>query len=270
MDIVSNLNTTISQLYTSVTNEIFSVLDNILQIKPDILKYSPLSNVLNISEGSYVFAVIACFITLSGISFVIQRLCSMYSGESNFNAYKYILKVIIYLSIATSSIYIDKVALNILDLSTNVVMEMGEKMSGEEISFKTLSAKIKKIEKNLDDNFLSIDGMLKGIIIFSFTNLLINLSVRYVWVIFLLLVSPLAIMLNVSETAQGIFKSWCKSIIINLSYQVIVKLILIIPITFKSDDEMLIKIVLLGTMYILYKLGNYIQEIFQLLKIGKG
>lgn len=269
MDIISNLDTTITNLYDSVSHEIFEILDKILVISPDILKLNPIKKVLNITEGSYMAAIVSCFITLSGICFVIYRLASMYNGTNNKNPYKYIITVIVCAIIATNCLYLCKTVLNIYELFTNVVMELGSAISGQEITFKTFGEHIHSLNKNMSDSFLSVDGMTKGIIVFSLVNLLINFSVRYVWIIFLLLVTPVAIMLNISKASSGIFKSWCRSLLLNLTYQVIVKFVLIIPISLKSGDELISKIVLLGTMYILYKLNSFVQELFQSFKVGR-
>ena len=269
MDIISNLDTTITNLYDSVSGEIFSLLDKILLITPDILKLNPLKKVLNITEGSHIAAIVMCFITLAGICLVIYHLFSMYNGRCVKNPYKYIILVIVCAIVATNCMYLCKIILNIFDLFTNIIMELGYSISGENITFEAFANYISSIAKNMSASFLSIDGMIKGIIVFTLVNLLINFSVRYVWIIFLLLVTPIAIMLNISKASSYIFKSWYKSLILNLSYQVIVKFILIIPLSIKSKDELISKIILLGTMYILYKLNNFTQELFQNFRIGR-
>ena len=216
MDIISNLDTTITNLYNSVNSEIFEMLDKILVITPDILNLKPLNKVLNISNESHMLAIVACFITISGICFVIQRLAAMYNGTNKESIHKYILSVIICAIIATNCMYLCKTVLNIANLSAQVVMELGETISGKKINFKTFGEYISKLDKNMSDSFLSIDGMIKGIVVFSFVNLLICLAVRYVWIIFLLLITPITIMLNISKASSGIFKSWCKSLLVNL------------------------------------------------------
>ena len=47
------------------------------------------------------------------------------------------------------------------------------------------------------------------------------------------------------------------------------KFILIITISLKTNDDVIGKIVLLGTVYVLHKLSSYVQELFQDFRVGR-
>jgi hypothetical protein len=50
--------------------------------------------------------------------------------------------------------------------------------------------------------------------------------------------------------------------ITNMSIQVITKLVLIIPLAYKNTSSVMYKIVLVGTVYTLYKITNLSKELF--------
>ena len=71
---------------------------------------------------------------------------------------------------------------------------------------------------------------------------------------------PFAVMFSITTSTRGIFNSWFKIFIINLFQQWIVKLLLIIPLSFKNIDTDIFKIIVLGTIYLLYKINVFSKE----------
>ena len=72
-----------------------------------------------------------------------------------------------------------------------------------------------------------------------------------------------------SDLTNEIFNSWVKQFIINMSSQVFVKLIISIPLMYKSKDTLMFKIVLIGTIYIIYRLNDLSTLLMQNIKISK-
>ena len=62
---------------------------------------------------------------------------------------------------------------------------------------------------------------------------------------------------------KGIFDVWIKMFITSLSIQIIVKFIIFIPISYKSKDTLLYKIILVGAIYLLYQVNNFTNQILQ-------
>ena len=128
--------------------------------------------------------------------------------------------------------------------------------SGELINI----ADVLDLEKYMSKDNISIDGVIKGFIGFGMTTLLINYSVRYVTAIFCILTMPLCIMFSISSNTRGIFNSWLRISVVTLCEQWLVKLLLIIPISFRKVDEEMFKIVIVGTVYLLYKINSFSKE----------
>jgi len=92
-------------------------------------------------------------------------------------------------------------------------------------------------------------GILAGVIVCSVTL-----------PIFLSVVSPVAIMFAASSATYGIFKSWVKMLLSNLFMQNVVVIILMIPLAVRDVDSDLFKIILVGSIYLLYRINNFSKE----------
>ena len=101
----------------------------------------------------------------------------------------------------------------------------------------------------------------KGIISFGSVSILISFSVRYVTVIFLIIISPLAFVCLSSNLTSGIFNMWVKMLIVNLTVQIGIKLLIFIPLAYKNQNDIIYKIILVGTISLIYKFNIFIKEL---------
>ena len=62
---------------------------------------------------------------------------------------------------------------------------------------------------------------------------------------------------------------WGKLLFVNLIVQAFVKLFLLIPIVYKDKNSIMYKVILLGTMYILYKINNFVREFTSQISLPK-
>ena len=113
----------------------------------------------------------------------------------------------------------------------------------------------------MNSDLLSLNGIIKGMISFGAVSVLINFSIRYVTVIFLIIISPFAFVSLASDLSIEIFKTWIKLMFTNLFIQIIVKLLILIPIAYKNTNNTMYKIILVGTIYLIYKINNFTKEI---------
>ena len=68
-------------------------------------------------------------------------------------------------------------------------------------------------------------------------------------------------MFAASSATYGIFKSWIKMLCGNLFMQNVVVIILMIPLAVRNVDNNLFKIILVGSIYLLYKINNFSKEL---------
>lgn len=133
---------------------------------------------------------------------------------------------------------------------------------GKAISFEGLKETILKIDDLMKADMLSLDGIIKGVISFGSISILISFAIRYVTIVFLVIISPFAFASLSSELTSGIFKTWIKTFFVTLMVQVVIKFIIFIPLLYKNKNSMLYKIILVGSIYIIYKINNFTKEIF--------
>lgn len=259
-NILNAINIIAEKIFKSVEGEVFKGLDEFLIINEKILDKEPLKTlfVKNNSEGLIVLAL--SFIIFFLVYYIIARTIAMYNGDNVDNVFKYMLRIVICVICSASSLFLCEQILMLNGLLTDVIANVGKDLTGETICFESLREVVLNLDKYMSEEALSIDGIIKGVISFGATTILITFSIRYVTLIFLILVSPVAIMFAASSATYGVFKSWAKMLCGNLMIQNIVVLILMIPLGVKSEDNNLYRIILVGSIYLLYKINNFSKE----------
>ena len=127
--------------------------------------------------------------------------------------------------------------------------------------------KVETFEKLMPETLGALEkylanGIIKGIISFGSISILINFAIRYVTIIFLFIISPFAFICLSNELTIGIFRTWFKTLFVSLMTQIIVKFIIFIPLLYKDINSMTYKIILVGIIYIIYKINGFTKEIF--------
>ncbi len=260
-NIINSINIVVEKIYKSVEGQVYELLDKIAIITPEILEKEPLSKIYG-KDGNSIFIIICtALITFYCVCYMFSRLISMYNGKKAEGIYKFILKLIVAIVLMQSSLFIVETVLNINSIVTSAVNAAGKEITGEEISFESLKEKITDLDKYMKQDFISLDGMIKSFIAFGAVTLLINFSVRYVTIIFIIIIAPFGIVFIASHITVGISKAWIKLFITSIVTQIIVQIILIIPLSFKNINTVIFRIVLVGTIYLLYRLNNFVKDI---------
>lgn len=256
--LLNSINILLEKIYKSVEVNVYELLDKLVTISSDILKQEPLKHIFDDETG--VVFVASSLILFYVVQYIFTKLIAMYNGNNPENVFKFILRIIITVVIASSSKYICEIILQLNEIFTNIITSIGENISNHEISFAGFGEVVTDLQKYMSSDNLGIDGLIKGFISFGAITLLINYSVRYVTIMFCILVMPFVIMFSITPLTRGIFNSWVKICIVNLSQQWIVKLLLIIPLSFKEVNSDIFKIIILGTIYLLYKINVFSKE----------
>lgn len=259
-NILNAINIIVEKIFKSVEGEVFKDLDEFLIINESILDKEPLKTIFvkNNSDGLMVLAM--SFVIFFLVYYIITRIIAMYNGENADNIFKYMLRVVVCVICSASSLFLCEQVLSISGLLTEAIANIGKDLTGETVCFESLREVVLNLDEYMSEEALSIDGIIKGVISFGATTILITFAIRYVTLIFLILVSPIAIMFAASSSTYGIFKSWAKMLCSNLMIQNVVIIILVIPISVKNIDNSLFKIILVGSIYLLYKINNFSKE----------
>jgi len=261
-DIINSLNLISEKLFKSVEGEVYTTLDKIVNISPDILKSDPLKNIFFENKVNGIILIANSLMMLYITYYMFTQLISLYNGNTTENVYTFIIKLVVVFILINNSYFICELILNITIEITSSIELYGEDISGQDVTFSNLKEKIISIKDFMKNDLLSLDGLIKGVISFGAITILINFSIRYVTMIFLLIIFPLALTTLTSNITSGIFKSYFKIFIVTLLTQIVVKLVILIPLMYKDIDSIMYKIVLVGTIYIIYRINTFVKELF--------
>lgn len=259
-NILNAINIIAEKIFKSVEGEVFKGLDDLLIINEKILDKEPLKTLFVKADSEGLIILAMSFVIFFLVYYIIARTIAMYNGENVDNVFKYMLRIVICVICSASSLFLCEQVLNINGLLTETITNIGKDLTGEVICFESLREVILNLDEYMSEEALSIDGIIKGVISFGATTILITFAIRYVTLIFLILISPIAIMLAVSSSTYGIFKSWVKMLCSNLLIQNVVVVILMIPLSVKEVDNNLFRIILVGSIYLLYRINNFSKD----------
>ncbi|MDD2376011.1 MAG: hypothetical protein PHD15_01975 [Clostridia bacterium] len=261
-DIINSLNLISEKLFKSVEGEVYTTLDKIVNISPDILKSDPLKNIFFENKINGIILIANSLMMLYITYYMFTQLISLYNGNTTENVYTFIIKLVVIFILVNNSYFICELILNITSEITSSIELYGEDISGQDVTFSNLKEKIISIKDFMKNDLLSLDGLIKGVISFGAITILINFSIRYVTMIFLLIIFPLSLTTLTSSITSGIFKSYFKLFAVTLLTQIVVKLVILIPLMYKDVDSIMYKIILVGTIYIIYKINTFVKELF--------
>lgn len=261
-NIINSLNTVSQKLFKSLDNEIFEKMDDLVNVNSDLFDKSPLKDVFFQDKTNALIIIANSLILFYVIYFVFLKLISIYNGNKSQSIYMFVIKLIIVTVMVNFSYYICREIVNIIGLLTDCVDGGLYDLLGKKVSFVSLKENIVKIDDIINSDFLSLNGIIKGIISFGSISILINFAIRYVTIIFLFIISPFAFICLSNELTIGIFRTWFKTLFVSLMTQIIVKFIIFIPLLYKDINSMTYKIILVGSIYIIYKINGFTEEIF--------
>ena len=261
-NIISNLNLLSNKIFKILEKEVYATLDNIINITPDILNKEPLKTIFTKEETNGVILIVNALILFYILHFIISQIISIYNGKNIENIYQFIIKIIIIGILVNNSYFICELILKVFNGLSNAIDIFCKNFIDKDITFSVLKENIYKLKDIDKSDLISIEGLIKSTLSLSSVSILITLSIRYVTVILLLLISPIAIICLCSNITSGFSKIWFKTLFINLSMQIFIKLVILIPIVYKDTKSSMYKVILLGSLYLLYKINSFISSIF--------
>lgn len=265
-DIIFNaINKLLSQLFSSIDNTIYSVLDNITFIQPDILENSAFKKILGESHSEGILLIcnslILGFILYYAINYLISHLTYSKIEAPN----QFVFKAIIFVALMNGSIWICEQIILIISLVSSSICSLGENLFKNTISF---SSFIDTINKNIYFSNISLDvfsfnGIVKSFTSFGLINLVFTYSLRYIMIQIFILLSPFAFLTLINHSSEWFFKVWLKNFVSLLLVQVLVSIILVLAFSIELySDNLISKLLYIGIIYALIRANNFIKEIF--------
>lgn len=261
--IISTINTIFETLFSSIDNNLYSVLDNITFISSDILNDKNFENLFGANASNGILLIANSLLFGFIIFYASRYLLSYLTYTPSDNPTSFIFKLIIFGICMNFSFFIVQI---ILDINSNIslaIRDLGKSLFGKNINFSELILSINSniSINNSSINIFSIDGLIKSVLSFSLLSLVLSYSFRYIMIKVFILLAPFAFLSLSLKSTSWFFKSWFRNLFSLLFIQIIVSIILLILFSLDfSSSELLSKFIYVGGMYSLIKANSFVRE----------
>jgi len=261
--ITETINNLFSNLFSSIDNSLYSVLDDLLFIGPDIFNDSNLEKILGSFDSNGL--ILICNSLLLG--FALYYACFLMLSKFTFSEVQkptqFIFKLFFCAIAINSSLFIVELFITLFSNATLAIREVGEIIFDENICLSTFTEKFNStIYIGISGlNVFSLDGLMKSFVSIGMLNLAISYSIRYVLIKVFIVFAPFAFISLVTPNTSWIFKSWIKLFISLLSLQILVSLILLISFSIEySSVNSFSRFVYMGSIYTLIKANSFVKD----------
>lgn len=260
--ITQTINNLFSNLFSSVDNSLYSVLDDLLFINPDILEDKYLNLILGSSSSGIILICNSLLIGLC-MYYAIKLLLSYLTFSQVQKPSQFIFKLFLCVIAMNFSGFIIKNTIYLIsDLSLSI-REVGEMVFNKNICLSTFIQEFNSTIylENTSLNIFTLDGLLKSFVSIGFLNLAISYALRYIMIKVFIFISPFAFISLINTSTSWLFKAWVKMFFSLLLLQIFVPLILLV--TFSVDynsSDIFSKIVYIGSIYSLIKANTFVKE----------
>ncbi len=261
--IVDTINTIFENLFSSIDNNLYSLLDELTFINSDILKDKYFQDILGTSSSSGILLIanslLFAFILYYGIKYLLSHLTYDKIDKPS----SFFIKMIIYAICMNSSFFMIELFINLISHISLFIRSIGEDLFQKSICFSSL---ITNINTNISIdtsslNIFTIDGLIKGTLSFSLLNLVFTYSLRYIFIKVFVLITPFAFLSLILSNTNWFFKVWLKNLFSLLFIQIIVSIILLLMFSINfSNTDLFSKFIYVGGMYGLIKANSLVRD----------
>ena len=261
--IIETINTILQNLFSSIDNNLYEILDDIIFINQDIISDSFFEKILGTNSHNGI--ILICNSLLFGfiLYYSIKYLFSHFNYNQIEKPSQFIFKIIIFGICINFSYFFIKEILNFTSNITLALRGIGEDLFHKNICFSELILEINKsigISSSSLDVF-SLDGIIKISLSSSLLSLVFTYAFRYIMVKIFILLTPVAFLSLILQNTSWFFKSWIRNLFSLLFIQIIVSLVLLILFSMDySSGNLIIKFIYIGAIYTLIKANSFSRE----------
>lgn len=261
--ILETINTILGNLFSSIDNNIYTVLDDITFVSSDIIYDSYFKKILGTSASNGILLIANSLLFGFLLYYAVKYLLAHFTYKSAENPMQFILKAIIFGICINFSYFFIEQFLNLVSNITLAIRGIGENLFHKNICFAELILEINNtisVGTSSIDVF-SLDGLIKSSITMSLLNLVFTYSFRYVMIKIFILLSPFAILSLILDSTSWFFKSWAKNLFSLLFIQIIVAIVLLILFSMDySSNNLMTKFIYIGAIYALIKSNSFVRD----------
>lgn len=262
--IISTINNIFTNLFSSIDNNLYSILDKLLFIDESILKNTFFEKLLGNSITTSLLIIANSLLVGFSLYYCFKLLFSHFSYLELERPFQFVFKLLIFGICINSSYFICEQIIYINSLICSSICEIGKNAFNTDISFSNLILvlnSIISIEEN-SFNIFSVDGLIKSFISLGLFNLVFSYSLRYILIKVFILISPFAFLTLINRSTSWFFKTWLRSFFSLLLLQCFVSFILLILFSLDfSSQDLFSKFMYIGGIYALSKANSYVREL---------
>mgnify|MGYP005757662599 FL=1 len=261
--IIDTINTIFENLFSSIDNSLYEVLDKVTFISSDILRDSNFETIFGTSTSNGILLIANSLLLGFLLYYAIRYLMAHLTFTQSELPFRFLIKLVlcgIFMNFSFSCLEL------FLDLNNNIslaIRSLGEHLFNKNICFSELINTI-NTQMAIDTNSLnlfSLDGLIKSILSVSLLSLVFSYSLRYVFIKVFILLSPFAILSLSLQNTNWFFRAWFRNLFSLLFLQIIVSLVLLILFSMDySASNLFVKFIYVGGIYALIRANSFIRE----------
>lgn len=261
--IIDTINTIFENLFSSIDNSLYNVLDKVTFISSDILRDSNFETIFGTSASNGILLIANSLLLGFLLYYAIRYLMAHLTFTQSELPFRFLIKLVlcgIFMNFSFSCLEL------FLDLNNNIslaIRSLGEHLFTKDICFSELITTI-NTQMAIDTNSLnlfSLDGLIKSILSVSLLSLVFSYSLRYVFVKVFILLSPFAILSLSLQNTNWFFRAWFRNLFSLLFLQILVSLVLLILFSMDySASNLFVKFIYVGGIYALIRANSFIRE----------
>ena len=260
--IANTINELIQNLFSSIDNNIYSYIDEIIFLTPSSISNNNFEDLFTTSSNS-ILVIANALILAYLLYYCVKLFLSYYSGTQVERPYQFIFKLILCAIIMNSSYFICEQLINITDLITQALQEIGSNFTSKTISFKTLVTELNSVISisgtSLD--IFSLTGIIKSFCSIGLISLMFSYAIRLIIVKVFIILAPFAILSCSINSFSWFFRSWFRSFFSLLFMQFFITIILIVTLYLDFSSNLISKFLYVGSIYALTKSNTYIRSL---------
>lgn len=261
--IIDTINTIFETLFSSIDNNLYSILDDITFINSNILQDKNFENLFGTSASNGILLIANSFLLAFILYYATRYLMAHFTYTQTEAPFSFIIKLVLCGIAMNGSFFAIQF---ILDLNSNVslaIRNVGETLFQKNICFSELITTINTniaIDTN-SLNIFSLDGLIKGCLSVSLLNLVFSYSLRYILIKVFVLLSPFAFLSLTLDKTSWFFKTWFRNLFSLLFIQIIVSIVLLILFSMDySSSNLFSKFIYVGGIYALIRTNSLVRD----------
>ena len=261
--IIETINTIFKNLFSSIDNNLYNILDDITFINSNIISDSFFEKILGNSAQSGITLICNSLLFGFVLYYSIKYLFSHFYYSQIENPIHFIFKIFIFGLLINYSYFFINELLNFTSNITLAIRSIGENLFNKNICFSELISEINKFssDNNSTLNIFSLEGIIKATISTSLLNLVFTFSFRYIMVKIFILLTPFAFLSLILENTSWFFKTWIRNLFALLFIQIIVSIVLLILFSIDySSKNLITKFIYIGAIFALIKSNSLVHE----------